>query len=121
MAGEKQVVLTSVSTGGYAALTSPVFGTGNSIDGATDVYIRTTAGGVVTLTVTDLSNPRVFVVVKTNTGTNKITLACDAAWSINNGAAGASLDLAGSANAAIGMWTIVCDVATKTIWVSPAA
>jgi hypothetical protein len=69
-----------------------------------------TASGVVTLTLptpADDGQGRQFSITKTNTGTNKITLARNASESINGSAA--NLDLPGSTDADYGRWHVVSD------------
>jgi hypothetical protein len=69
-----------------------------------------TGSGVVTLTLpspTDDGEGRQFCITKTNTGTNKITLARHASESINGSAA--NLDLPGSSDADYGRWHVVSD------------
>lgn len=69
-----------------------------------------TGSGVVTLTLpapTGKNAGRQFSITKTNTGTNKITLARNASESINGSAA--DLDLPGSDDADYGRWHVVSD------------
>jgi hypothetical protein len=79
-----------------------------------------TTGGVVTLTLPDPTAQglgRKFVITKTNTGTNKITLARDAAENINGVAA--SFDLPGSATAARGRWLVISDGTDWWVTINP--
>lgn len=69
-----------------------------------------TGSGAVTLTLpspADDGEGRQFSITKTNTGTNKITLARSASESINGSAA--NLDLPGSDDADYGRWHVVSD------------
>jgi len=69
-----------------------------------------TGSGAVTLTLpspTGRNAGRQFSITKTNTGTNKITLARAASESINGSAA--NLDLPGSTDADYGRWHVVSD------------
>lgn len=69
-----------------------------------------TGSGAVTLTLpspTGRNAGRQFSITKTNTGTNKITLARNASESINGSAA--NLDLPGSTDADYGRWHVVSD------------
>lgn len=69
-----------------------------------------TGSGAVTLTLpapTGKNSGRQFSITKTNTGTNKITLARNASENINGSAA--NLDLPGSDDADYGRWHVVSD------------
>jgi hypothetical protein len=80
-----------------------------TFDNKDETIFASTASNAITGTLPTPANHtgRMFLVWKTNTGTNKITLARAASESINGVAA--SYDLPGSETAAIGVWHIICD------------
>lgn len=80
-----------------------------TFDNKDETIFASTASNAITGTLPTPANHtgRMFLVWKTNTGTNKITLARAASESINGVAA--SYDLPDSATAAIGVWHIICD------------
>lgn len=80
-----------------------------TFDNKDETIFASTASNAITGTLPTPANHegRMFLVWKTNTGTNKITLARAASESINGTAA--SYDLPGSDTAARGSWHIICD------------
>jgi hypothetical protein len=80
----------------------------------------TTAGGVVNISGADsLTYDIKFDLLKTNTGTNKITAKCPVGWTINGGTVSTDSDLTGSNAAAKGFYQYHTDIANLAIFVHP--
>jgi hypothetical protein len=84
-----------------------------ALSASTQIAQVTTASGAVLLALPPPTGPYDFVIKKTNTGTNGITLVphdtSGSGPAIEGGSAGASLVLPGSTSAARGVWRVYSD------------